>query len=267
MLWAILMPAGIYLIVCAAMWAFQSSFIYFPSPHMQGDPGLIGLEYTDEHMTTEDGVELHGWFVPSSEKRPVVLFCHGNAGNISGRLEMIRLLHEIDLNVFIFDYRGYGKSAGAPSEEGTYLDADAAWEHLVKKRGFSPDRILVFGRSLGSAVVSHLAARERPGAVVLMSAFTSIPQEGQEVYPWLPVKLLSRFSYPTLDNVKKISSPIMVIHGRNDEIISFAHGEKIFAAANEPRRFLEIGGGHNDALHHSGNDIEKALREFVNEYY
>ena len=207
-------------------------------------------------------MDIHGWFVPGASKRAVLYF-HGNAGNISHRLHSIRQFRDLGLSVFIIDYRGYGESRGKPAENGLYRDAQAAWNYLVDDRGVEPRNIILFGRSLGGSVASWLAVQERPGALIVDSSFTSVPDIGQEAYPWLPVRWLSRFQHPTLEHVTKVACPILVVHSRDDEIIPFHHGEAIFNAANEPKAFLEIRGGHNDAHANSAAIYLDGVRKFV----
>jgi fermentation-respiration switch protein FrsA (DUF1100 family) len=192
-----------------------------------------------------------------------VLYFHGNAGNISHRLHTIRQFHALDLSMFIIDYRGYGESTGRPSEKGLHRDATAAWLYLTGERGTLADDIVIFGRSLGASVAAWLAVEHPPGALVVDSSFTSVPDVGQEVYPWLPVRLLSRFRHATAEHVAKTSAPLLVIHSRDDEIIPFHHGEAVFGAANEPKTFLELRGGHNDAHFTSETTYIDGLRRFL----
>jgi fermentation-respiration switch protein FrsA (DUF1100 family) len=193
----------------------------------------------------------------------VVLFCHGNAGNISHRLDSIRLFHELGLSVLIFDYRGYGQSSGKPTEKGTYRDADAAWHYLVTLRGILPGHIILFGRSLGAPIAADLATRQSAAAVILESAFTSVPDVAAKFYPWLPVRWLSRYQYNTRKKLASIHSPVMIVHSRDDEIIEYANGERLFEAANEPKQFLELRGGHNDGFMVSGKDYIRGLNNFL----
>jgi fermentation-respiration switch protein FrsA (DUF1100 family) len=221
------------------------------------------MAYEELNLLTDDGIRLHGWFVPAPEARAVLLYFHGNAGNISYRLERIALFQRLKLSVLILDYRGYGKSAGRPSEDGTYRDAMAAWRHLTGERGVAPEKIVVFGRSLGAAVAAWLATQVSPGAVILESGFTSVPDFGAEVYPWLPVRWLTRFDYDTKAYLANIHRPVLVIHSREDELIPFRHGQELYAAANPPKQFLVIGGGHNDAYFLTGADYARGLDEFL----
>jgi hypothetical protein len=192
-----------------------------------------------------------------------LLFFHGNAGNISHRLDSIRIFADLGLDVFIFDYRGYGLSEGSPSEPGTYRDATAAWRWLTGERGLAPGQILLFGRSLGAAVALELATRVEPAGVILESAFTSVPDLGAAIYPWLPVRLLSRYRYDNLGRIASVRAPLLVVHSRGDEIVPFRQGQALFAAASEPKRFLELQGGHNDGFLASGVGYRRGLAEFL----
>ncbi len=237
-----------------------------PSRQVETTPAALDLAYEPVTLTTSDRVRLHGWFLPAAQARGVLLFCHGNAGNISHRLDSLRIFHELGVGILIFDYRGYGRSQGRPTEAGTYRDAEAAWQYLVRERHVEPGRIILFGRSLGAAVAAHLATRHQPGALSMESCFTSVPDMAARLYPLLPVRLLSRFSYNVLDFVPQISSPLLVIHSRNDEIIPFSHGERIFAAARPPKTFLELKGDHNRGFLISGALYVQGLADFLTQH-
>ena len=232
------------------LYLLQDRLVFLP--HMPGreldaTPAAAGLDYEDAWIDTADGERLHGWFVPAHGARGTVLFFHGNAGNISHRLESLQIFNRLGVNVLIVDYRGYGQSSGQPGEEGSYRDAEAAWDYLVSTRGIPPGRIVIFGRSLGGAVGAWLASRPdvMPAGVVIESCFSSGLDMGRRLYPVLPVRLITRIGYPVTDYVTKIDSPLMVVHSRDDEIIPFDMGRAIFDAAREPKTFLEIGGDHN----------------------
>lgn len=232
-----------------AAYLLQGRMLYLanvPGRELSATPADILLAYEDVFVGTEDGVRLHGWFVPGEGTR-TLLFFHGNAGNISHRLDSIRQFHRLGLSVFIIDYRGYGKSGGRPGEAGIYRDADAAWRYLTEDRQIPADDIVVFGRSMGASAAAKLAAGARPHALIVESSFTSIPDIGQELYPWLPVRWLSRLRHATRDYVAAVECPVLVVHSRNDEIVPFHHGEAIFEAVKAPRTFLALHGGHNDA--------------------
>jgi hypothetical protein len=269
MLTAAIAVLGLYLAFLALVFLGQSRLLYLPDVagrSLAATPRAIGLSYEDVHLRTEDGVSLHGWLVsaPVTVRRGMtLLFFHGNAGNISHRLDSIRIFADLGLDVFILDYRGYGLSEGSPSEPGTYRDANAAWRWLTGERGLAPGQILLFGRSLGAAVALELATRVEPAGVILESAFTSVPDLGAEIYPFLPVRLLSRYRYDNRGRIASVRAPVLVVHSRGDEIIPFRHGQALFAAASEPKRFLELQGGHNDGFLVSGVGYRRGLAEFL----
>lgn len=246
---AVAIGVAIYLLMIAA---FENRLIFYPTRELAATPADYGLAFEDVTLTTEDGVALHGWWIPAERERAVLLFFHGNAGNIGDRLISIDVFRRLGLTVFIIDYRGYGRSEGKPSERGTYMDGEAAWEYLTTERNVAPERIVVFGRSLGAAVAAKVAAEHRPRALILESAFTSVPDMAASVFPLLPVRFLARTRYDNLKRVAEIACPLLVIHSRNDEIIPFAHAERLYAAANDPKRMLEIRHGHNDGFVLSG---------------
>ncbi len=252
-----------YVAVAGLLYLYQDRLVYFPERTLTATPTQAGFAYEPVRFLTADGIGLSGWFIPAPKSRGTLLFCHGNAGNISHRLESIRQFHQLGLDVFIFDYRGYGESEGVPSEAGTYRDAEAAWHYLVETRRAAPARLVYFGRSLGAAVASHLATRHPPRALIVESAFTSVPDFGAEVYPWLPVRWLARLQYPTREHLRSLHVPVLVVHSRNDEIIPFRHGEALYAAANEPKELLEIRGGHNDGFLVSGARYTGGIEAFL----
>ena len=254
-----------YASIAALMFLTQSRQLYFPVGPLATTPDAHGMAFEDVFLMTEDGVRLHGWFVPAPEERGVLLFLHGNAGNISHRIDSIRIFRELGLSVLIVGYRGYGQSEGRPTEAGTYKDARAAWRYLREERAIPADRILIFGRSLGSAVAAWLGAREPAAAVILESAFTSAPDLAAELLPWLPVRLLIRFDYDTRGAVQSITTPLLVVHSRDDEIVPFRLGRAVFEAANAPKHFLEIRGGHNDGFLRSHQAYVDGLDRFVSE--
>jgi len=258
-----------YGFIVAAMYVLQPRLLFLPdmpSRVVERDPSAIGLAYEPVTIETADGVSLSGWYVPADAGRGVVVFFHGNAGNISHRLESLQIFNALGLDTLIFDYRGYGGSEGAPSEAGLKRDAVAAWRYLTNERGIAPDRIVLFGRSLGAAVAAGLAADiERDGraaGLIVESGFVSVPDLGARLYPWLPVRQLSRFRFPTAEYLGTVSMPVLVIHSRDDEIIPFAQGEALFQAAGGPKRFLEIRGGHNDGFWVSGEAYRQGLDGF-----
>ena len=230
---------------------FEHSQVYHPYRQFEGSPAELGRAFEEVRFKTGDGVELHGWFFPAATNSPrpqlAFLICHGNAGNISHRLGLCQALLETGAGVFVFDYRGYGQSAGRPGEEGTYRDAQAAQTWLQQK-GFRAEHIVVYGESLGGGVASELALRGTVGGMVLQSTFTSIPDIGAELFPWLPLRWLSSIKYDTRAKLPQVKVPVLVMHSRTDELIRFHHAERNFAAANEPRFFCELRGSHNEGV-------------------
>lgn len=245
------------------LYQFQSALIFFPRKDLVGTPASIGIPFESLRLKTSDGVSISAWYVESENPRATILFCHGNGGNISYSLEVIDLFHSMRFNVLVFDYRGYGESGGTPDEQGMYQDALAAWEYLVRWRGIPPGEIVVVGRSLGGAVAGWLATEVHPRAVVLESAFTSLADIGSTAYPFLPVRLLLRYSYPTVEYVRQLQCPLLVVHSPGDEIIPFSHGERLFAEAVVPKEFLEISGGHNDGFALSEEQYREGIQGFL----
>jgi len=254
---------GGYVLLVVALYFFQERLVYFPSGAIVATPALLGLTYEDVAVTTEDGVSLHGWFIPAKESKVTVLFFHGNGGNISFRMETIRILHSLGLDLLLFDYRGYGKSEGTPGEQGTYKDATAIWNYLASERNIPANNIVLMGRSLGGAVASWLAEIESPRCLILESSFTSLADIGADVYPFIPVRMLSRIQYSTIERIKNIRCPILVVHSPQDEIIPFHHGEELFSAAHPPKEFLRITGGHNDGFIISEKIYAEGIRSFI----
>jgi hypothetical protein len=193
-------------------------------------------------------VKLNAWYIPAPQAKFTLLFCHGNGGNIMHRLDSIQIFCNLGINCFIFDYRGYGKSHGKPSEQGTYFDARAAYDWLVNEKQTRPETIIAFGRSLGGTVAAELAGKVKVGSLVVESAFTSYVAIGRKFYWYMPVKWFARYSYDTLAYIKKVQCPVLVIHSADDEIIPFEFGRQLYAVANEPKEFIEISGRHNDGF-------------------
>ncbi|PYK59417.1 MAG: alpha/beta hydrolase [Verrucomicrobia bacterium] len=245
---------------------FEHRQVYQPSRPMDANGSELGRPFEDVHFQTADGLKLNGWFFPadkdSSRQHLVYLLCHGNAGNISHRLEHVAALLETGASVFIFDYRGYGRSEGRPSEEGTYLDGQAAHQ-WVRQRGFAAANIIVLGESLGGGIASELALREPSGGLILQSTYTSVTDLGAELFPWLPVRWLGIIKYDTHSKLPRIKVPVLVMHSRADGLIGFHHAEKNFAAANEPKLLWEIVGRHNDFLEAGRERYLDGLNKFL----
>lgn len=256
--------------------AFQDQLLFQPSSRLLATPSDAGMPYETVHLDTEDGETLHGWWIPapdvSRETSPgefakqTLLFFHGNAGNISGRLESIQQFHRLGLNVLIVDYRGYGQSTGSPSEAGIYRDAEASWRYLTKTQDLAPQEIVVFGRSLGGGAATWLATRHRPAAVILESLFTNVPDIGAHHYPFLPVRALATNQFDNEARVADIEAPKLFIHSRGDRVVPFELGRQVYEAAAEPKQFLEIEGGHNDGFLVSADEYLRAIENFLKEH-
>jgi fermentation-respiration switch protein FrsA (DUF1100 family) len=265
MLKLLLAALACYALLALVVYLMQARMLYLadlPGRALDRTPADIDVDYEDVSIDTSDGVRLHGWYIRGSGER-VVLFFHGNAGNISHRLESIHHFLQLGLSVLIIDYRGYGQSGGRTTEQGIYRDADAAWRYLTEIRGTPQERIVLFGRSMGASAAAYLAAQRQPLALIVESSFTSVPDIAGEYYPWLPVRWLSRLRHSTVEFVSRARSPVLVIHSRDDEIVPFRHGEAIFAAAAEPRTFLAIRGSHNDAFLRDEADYLAGIRAFL----
>lgn len=245
----------------------EHHFVYFPDRELVATPALFDLPYEEVSFAATDGVRLHGWYLPGAASAPVVLFCQGNAGNISYNLENLAHLHRLGVGVFIFDYRGYGRSEGRATEAGTYADVRGALAWL-EGRGFSRSRMIYFGRSLGAAVVLQLATEAPPAALVLETPFTSLADLGRLHYPLLHVLFgwLLDARYDNLAKIGEVRVPLLLFQGDRDSIVPEAMARRLFAAANEPKRFHLIkGADHNDTYDVGGAAYWEEWRRFVAE--
>lgn len=262
--------AASYAAILGLVFLFQARLVYFPVKGNYGvSPQNMGLAFERVTVPTEDGEQLVAWWIPapaSAPARGAVLVFHGNAGNIAHRLDYARMFYDMGYTTLLVDYRGYGESTGSPSEAGTYRDADASWTWLTQMRGLKASDIVLFGESLGGGIATWLAVKENPRALILASTFTSVPDLGAQVYPWLPVRWLSRIHYNNLANIAQIKVPLLIAHSPGDDIIPYAHGQRLFAAAREPKAFLELAGGHNEGFVFVREAWRKALRAFLARY-
>ena len=261
----LLVAAGVYAALCAVLFLGQHRLVYLPEATLHTTPAALGLAYQDRWITTADGLRLHAWWIPGPTAAPAVLFLHGNAGNISHRLDTIALLSQLGASVLILDYRGYGRSEGTPGEHGSYEDARAALAHLYTELGTPGDQVIVFGRSLGGAIASWLAAHHDCAGLVLESTWTSLPDLAATIYPLFPVRLLARIRYDSRSRIGAARCPVLVVHSRDDEIVPFRHGEQLFAAAREPKSMLAIRGNHNEAFLLSGAAYRDGIARFLRE--
>ncbi|MDZ7595090.1 MAG: alpha/beta hydrolase [Thiobacillus sp.] len=260
--WAVAVYAGLALY----LYAFQESFIYFPelpSRQVTATPADIGLAFEAVRLGTADGETLAGWYIPAPAARGTLLYLHGNGGNIGHRLDQVAVFHRLGLNILIIDYRGYGASSGKPGEEGTYQDALAAWDYLTQEKRHPPERIVLFGESLGGSIAAWLAARQTPAGLVLYASFTSVPELAQALYPIFPASFLARYRYDTRAALASVRCPLLILHSPEDEIIPYSHGQALLTAARAPKRLVELRGGHNDALLLSREVYVQAVGAFV----
>ena len=269
---------------------FEHRCVFQPSSALAAEAGALGRRAEDVFIPVDNNGKIEAWFFPADpgnapssihpppddraswffpadpgnapSSRRVILICHGNAGNLSHRLPLCRLLLETGASVMVFDYRGYGRSPGHPSEENTCRDAQAACQWL-RQKGFADTNIVAYGESLGGGVAAELALREPLGGVILQSTFTSVADLGAELYPWLPVRLVCEIQYDTLHKLPRLKTPVLIMHSRQDNIVPYAHAEKNFAAAREPKTFREIHGGHNDAVFTAHAEILSSVNQFL----
>jgi len=239
----------------------EKSLVFSPSPYPAGDWQPAGLAFEDAWFTAVDGTRLHGWYVPHSQPRAFVLFCHGNGGNVALWADVLRVLHDrMGVTAMGFDYRGYGRSEGTPSEAGVLADARAARTWLARRAGIPENQIVLMGRSLGGAVAVDLAVDGARG-LVLESTFTSMPEVGHVALPWLPVRTLMQTQFNSLAKIANYHGPLLQSHGTADQLIPFAMGTQLFAAANQPKQFVTIPGrDHNDP---QSDEYYMALFEFL----
>jgi len=271
MTWVVLLTcvaavAAYGMLVFVAWWV--QDYLVFPTRGTPGrTPGDPPYGWPYEYVILPaNGETTHGWYVPVSGARGTVLFSHGNAGTIGDRLESMSDFRALGLNVLIYDYGGYGYSAGRPSEERCHADALAMWRYLTDVRGESPDRIVLFGRSLGGAVAARLATEVTPAAVILESTFTSAANLGQESFPFLPVKWLMRNRFDTESRVAALRAPVLFVHSPEDRTVPWAHGRRLFDLARDPKEFLVIHGDHNDGCYDSRDSYRAGLDAFLTRY-
>jgi hypothetical protein len=263
LLYVAAVPVLLYAVVGLTLLFLQPRLLYRPTRDVSVVPADIGLAFEDVRFRSSDCVTLSGWYIPAKDAPFTVLFCHGNGGNIMHGLESLRLFHDLQLSCFIFDYRGYGRSDGKPREAGTYRDAQAAYDWLIREKHVPAEQIVLFGHSLGGSIAAHLAGQVKVRALAVEGAFTSYPDIGARFYPYMPVRLFAFFRYNTRAHISRVRCPVMVMHSRHDELVPFEFGTTLYEAANEPKQFVEIAGSHNDSLTVSGGAYREAWRKWL----
>jgi len=264
--WAYLIALVVILAVCTYIFypSVESFFIYFPQSRFDFTPEEFRLQYKEAYFNTEDGNQLHGWFFPSEKDGPVILHFHGNAGNISHRLDLVQPFLGKGFSVFLVDYRGFGKSSGRPSEPGLYKDGLAAWSYLVEKERIAPERIMLHGHSIGAAVAIEVALQKKVRGLVIESAFTSTKDMAKTMALFALFSPVFPAHYNNLEKIPRVSVPKLVIHGERDEIVPFAMGRKLFEAATDPKFFYPVkDAGHNDVFIVGGEKYFEVFAEFV----
>ncbi len=236
--------------------------LFYPAKEIEFLPKESGLDFEDIFFKTIDNLKLNGWFIPHPAAKYTVLFCHGNAGNISHRLDKIKFFNQLGCNVFIFDYRGYGLSEGRPSENGLYIDTKSSYDYLLS-RGITPNQIIGFGESLGSAAIIDLAWKNKIFALILESAFSSGKDMARHAFPFLPYWVFS-IRLDSVNKIKSINIPKFIIHSLNDEIVPYKFAQGLYGAAPHPKEFLQIHGGHNSCFYESEGLLREKIADFLN---
>ncbi len=230
----------------------ERTFIFFPTKAYSFSPQDWGLHPEDVYVTTADGVRLHAWFIKAKGDSPAVLWFHGNAGNISDRVENAKFLFNRGLSLFMPDYRGYGKSEGTPSEKGIYVDGQASYDYLVKDAAISPENLIIFGRSLGSCVAVYVASRNKCAGVILESAFTNMAEMARSNFPIIPGLGGFKDKFNSVGRISSVTAPILFIHGDEDEIVPYALGQRLFEAATVEKEFYTVRGAHHNDVYNLG---------------
>ena len=257
----LLFLAAVILFLALYLRYFERHSIFFPMKEMLCFPEEAGLVYEDIYFQVSDKVRLNAWFLPCKEARYTLLFCHGNAGNLGHRLAKLKFFHDLGLDVFIFDYRGYGRSKGLPSEIGIYRDAQAAYDYLLSRK-IAPEYIISYGESIGGAVAVDLASKNKVGALIIADTMTSAKEMVEELFIIVPYWVFST-RFDSRSKIKKITVPKLMVHSVNDEIVPYNLGKRLFEAAPEPKEFVKIRGGHNSCFFESNGVIRERIADFL----
>ena len=258
-----------YIAMCALLFFMQKRQIYIPSGPIDLTPSVLDLKFENLRLKTSDGEEVSAWYVaaPNGGKGALTVhFSHGNGGNLSDRVDSMKTFHDMGFNTIAYDYRGYGESTGSTTEQGTYIDARTVYDYLVNEKKTAPEDIILFGRSLGGAVAVQLATEVQASMLVVESAFSSAPDMAARIFPILPARLLCRYRYDSAARIKEITCPVLLAHSPNDSVIPYDQGQKLFAAANEPKQFVDMTGNHNDGGLDADRNYQQILKDYINEH-
>ncbi len=258
----VIVLVGVYLCICLYLYFFQNRFLFYPTNDIAVTPDHVGLAFTDQFFELPNGEKIHGWLVPGDSTGTTVLFLHGNGGNVGHRIEHLRLLNSLGVSTLIIDYRGYGRSTGKPGEANLYADAELAYRWLIDSKGVPPDKLFAFGESIGGAVAIDLASKQKIAGLIVESSFTSLRQIAQHSFPIVPAGLLLRSEFNSIEKLRGIHVPVLVCHSPDDDIIPYQFGQKLFEAANPPKQFIRLFGGHNDRDYLADTTYVSALRHF-----
>lgn len=271
-LWIVCAVVSVVALLLVYLYFVQDRMIFYPTRDLDATPQDVGLTYRDVFISVSNAENIHGWLIQApfsdndtgtSKSVPTVLFCHGNGGNISHRLETAHLLTRLGANVLLIDYRGYGRSDGAPSEENIYEDATAAYHWLIENESVVPEDIVLFGRSLGGAVVIDLATRVSCRGLIIESSLTSAGAMGRIMFPFLPVQLVLRYRFDSIAKIASTDCPILVTHSPEDDIIPYRMGCELYQRAAIPKRFVKLSGSHNERLYFGGMEYRNSLAELL----
>jgi fermentation-respiration switch protein FrsA (DUF1100 family) len=255
-LWVAILLAGI--VGVGMFFGLEKYLLYVPQRALEATPAVEGLAYEDVWFRARDGVKLHGWFVPSPGAEFTVLWFHGNAGNVSHRVNNLKYLHRLlGVHVFIFDYRGYGQSEGSfsdLSEEATYHDGMGAVAYVRGRQDVQQTRLVYFGRSLGAAIAVEAARHEPPVGLILETTFTSVKDMARVVVPYIPLRSFLRIRYDTIGKLPHLRVPILIIHGDQDEVVPLEQARRLLEAANPPKALYTIQGAHHNDTYIVGGE-------------
>ena len=253
---------AVYALIAAFLYFRQTGLIHIPYTQIVSNPADLGFEYEDVWLDTSDGAQLHGWFIPYPDSKHTVLIFHGNAGNISYLMETYQMLHDLGVSVLTYDYRSYGNSVGELTEDAMYQDAEAMFDYLLNERGISGRRIVLMGRSLGTAMASWVASTRKPGGLIMESSFTSMVDLARKHYPLIPTTPLLKWRYDSLSRIELVSCPVLYIHSREDTLTPFEQGVALFEATRSRKSFVEISGSHETGFAISEKEYLTGMKAF-----